>query len=383
MIANKLWFLPKQPGVRRVLFHAINHVGLGHMNRAIAVAQWLQAFDPQIQCLFLIEGGENFIRPSGFPWVMVLSQAAESENTAQMTRTVLEVFQPDLVIYETGLREPIYQTVRETGIPQVLMGNLGELLRGVLTEKLDVLNTFDMLLVLHPRDEVSEADLELTSHFVGKVVFAGPLVRRKSQEASSALRHKLGLRDTDKPLLLTFGGGGYMQANDLLIHTLATREQVLAAYPETKLVIVTGPHFSGELPPKDDFIVHVSLFEPFFSDFLDMASAIVCMAGYNTINEVVTTGIPAVAVPISESDDQVGKGGIAEYASGFSHIAVSSIVTDELSKHIIEALGKERNYDSTAVFQHKAEIASQQIVEALNELLDSRISERNISAYGA
>lgn len=362
-----MWFLPKQPGTRRVLFHAINHVGLGHMNRAIAVAQWLQALDPQIQCLFLIEGGEEFMQPAGFPWVMVFSQEAERENTSQITRTVLQVFQPDLAVYETRMRPQIYQPIMECGIPQVLMGNLGELLRTELQDNLQTLNRIAMFLVLHPQNEVSDADRALISRYSGKAVFAGPLVRRKSSAAAQLLRRKLGLSDADKPILLTFGGGGYTLAKDLLASVLAARPQVLAAYPQAKLVIVTGPHFTAALPPKDEFIVHASLFEPFFSDYLEMASAIVCMSGYNTINEVIATGIPAVAVPTSEADDQVGEGGIGAYAAGFPHIAVSGIQTDELAQHIIAALGKERNYAATAVFQQKAEAASRRIVQTIHE----------------
>src|SRR5258708_40116559 len=97
---NNLWFLPKGPNTIRILIHAINHVGLGHINRSIAVAQWLKAAIPDVQVLFLVEGGEHFIEPSGFPWILIPNQSSENEHCEQITRTVLDVFRPTLSIHE-------------------------------------------------------------------------------------------------------------------------------------------------------------------------------------------------------------------------------------------------------------------------------------------
>src|SRR5579864_9419622 len=126
---SRIWFLPKRPGTKRILFHAINHVGLGHMNRSIALAQWLKAGTPDLESLFLIEGGENFIEPTGFPWIIVPGQPTESEHCEQITRKVVEVFLPDLSIHETLLREQIHRPIRSAGVKQVVMGNMGDLLR--------------------------------------------------------------------------------------------------------------------------------------------------------------------------------------------------------------------------------------------------------------
>ena len=65
-----------------------------------------------------------------------------------------------------------------------------------------------------------------------------------------------------------------------MANMLATKASILASYPETKLVIVTGPYFSGELPQLDEFLCYASYFEPFLTDYLNVASAIVCMADW-------------------------------------------------------------------------------------------------------
>lgn len=354
-----------------MLFHAINHVGLGHINRAIAVAQWLKAGIPNVEVLFLIEGGEDFIEPTGFPWIYVYSQVHEMVHTEQVMRKVLEVFQPDLMVHETILREPLHRPIREAGIPQVLMGNVGELMRGQLRENLAMINEVRLLLILQQQSEVLEKDQVLISKFRGKTLFAGPLVRQKQLISGADLRQKLGLGTEEQVILVTFGGGGYDMARKLLANLLATRDEVQASYPLARLAVITGPHFSAPLPEIDDFVCYASRFEPFISDYVNISSAVVCMAGYNTVNEIASSGVPAVCVPVADSDDQVGLGSIGEYAKRFPNIAVGSNDTPTLARLLLEALGKERDLAVTQEFQQRAESASRSIIDGIKSLLPS------------
>lgn len=368
---NRMWFLPKRPGAKRILFHAINHVGLGHMNRSIALAQWLKAGIPNLQVLFLIEGGEDFIEPTGFPWIIVPGQPTESEHCEQITRRVVEVFQPDLSIHETLLREQIHRPIRDAGIKQVLMGNVGDLLRTQLRENLPMMNEVDLFLVLQRREEVQPCDQELISRYTGKIMYAGPLVRLKALISGSDLRRKLGLTNSHKVILTTFGGGGWDIARVLLANLLAAREQILAENPQAKLIVITGPHFTGELPQVDEFVCYAHRFEPFLSDYVNIASAIVCMAGYSTVNEVAASGIPAICVPAPEAEDQVGAGGMGEYAQSFPNIVLGNTETKELAQQVIDALAKERDLSVTREFWQRAELASQSMISEISCFLDN------------
>lgn len=366
---SSIWFLPKRPGTKRILFHAINHIGLGHMNRSIALAQWLKADIVDLELLFLIEGGEDFIEPTGFPWIIVPGQPTESEHCEQITRKVVEVFQPDLSIHETLLREQIHRPIRSAGMKQVVMGNMGDLLRNQLREELPMMNEVELFLVLQQREEVLPADQELISHYTGRTVYAGPLVRLKALVSSDDLRQKLHLTNEHKVVLVTLGGGGWDMDRILLANLLAAKTQILASYPQARLVIITGPHFTDALPQTDEFVCYVSLFEPFLTDYMNIASAIVCVAGYSTVNEVAASGIPAICVPAPDAEDQVGAGGMGEYAQGFHHIVLSSTDTGELARRVIDALGRERDFSVTQEFWRRAEAASQSMVSEIKRLL--------------
>jgi spore coat polysaccharide biosynthesis predicted glycosyltransferase SpsG len=372
VVNNDIWFRPKGSGIRRVLFHTINHSGLGHLNRAVSVAQWLKAESPDIQILFLIEGGQDFIEPTGFPWILIPghNQVTENENCEQITRKVLEVFTPDLMLYETVLHEPICGPVSQAGVKQVLMGNMGGLLRSQLQQNIANVNNLDLLIILQRQEEVLPADQALIAQHRGKTLYAGPLVRQKDQMGGDALRRKLGLADEQKVLLLTFGGGGYVLTRELLTTILAARGDILAAHPHTKLILVTGPYFSGELPETDEFVCYASKFEPFLTDYIHIASAVVCMAGYSTVNEIAASGVPAICVPTAEADDQVGAGGMGEYAQSFPNMRLGSTDTKELVQLIGDALLRERDVSVVREFKQKAEIASQSIASEIIRLLE-------------
>ena len=368
---HSMWFQPKPVGMKRILFHAINHTGLGHLNRAIAVAQLLKANLPHVQVLFLIEGGEDFIEPTGFPWIMVPghNQTSEAENIEYITRTTIEVYRPDLVVYETVLLEPIHAPIKGAGIREVLMGNVGGLLRNQIRDCSTPGSELDLLLVLQQREDLTPGDQALIDQYGGKKVCVGPLVRLKDQFARESLRRKLGLAEENKVILLTFGGGGYDMARQLLTSALSAREAILARCPEARLVVVTGPYFAGELPEKDEFIAYASRFEPFLTDFIDISSAIVCMAGYNTVNEIAVSGIPAVCVPTTEADDQIGPGSIAEYTRNFPNMMVGTTDSNALARQVIEALSRERDVTVTRSYWQKANQASQIITGELKKLL--------------
>ena len=252
---------------------------------------------------------------------------------------------------------------------QVIMGSIGDVLRSQFRQNLSMMNEVDLLLILQQKEEVIPVDQALIAQFRGKRVYAGPLVRKKNHVSSFDLRQKLGLTPTQKIVLATFGGGGWETATLLLKSLLAAKEHILAQHPQTRLIVITGPHFSGKLPENDEFVCYASHFEPLLADYLNIASAVVCMAGYSTVNEIAASGIPAICVPAPEADDQVGSGSMAEYAQSFPNIVVSDTETEALAYHIAHALTQERDLSVVQEFWRKAEIASQKIIDEITCLL--------------
>lgn len=369
-MSSNIWFRPKSAREKRVVFHVRSRVGLGHINRSVTVAQWLRQQLPHVNILFLIEGGEDLVEPAHIPYIH-LGHLSEGEQCQEITRSVIRTFQPDLVIYETFLEENVYRPIMESGgIKQAVMGNVGDVLREEFAEKLPVLNKMDLLLILQQQIEVTPQDQAMLAQYSGRMIFAGPLVRQKTQIPASELRQKLGLSASDKAILLTLGGGGYDIAEEMLANMLATGDKVRAHYPQARLIVITGLHFKGHMPHIDDYVCYASKFEPYFTDFINIASVVVSMAGYSTVNEIAGSGVPAICVPAGEADDQLGLGSMSEYALSFPNMSVSATNVEELAEKLIASLAKERNLSAITAFWNRAQRASQHIVGEISSLLE-------------
>ncbi len=227
----------------------------------------------------------------------------------------------------------------------------------------------DLVVILQQREEVEAADQQLIDRYRGKTLYAGPLVRQKKQLSGSDLRQRLGLSPQEQVILLTLGGGGWDAARELLASLLAAGEQIRQSYPQARLAVVTGPHFAGQLPVPDEFVCYASRFEPFLTDYLEIASVVVCMAGYSTVREVAGLGIPAICVPTAESGDQVGRGSMSEYAQSFPNFVVSTPQRQELARKVIAALGRARDLSAVQQFWQRAEQASSRIVGEIKRVL--------------
>lgn len=368
-MTNDLWFLPKKSSTKRILFHTINHIGLGHLNRSISIAQWLKAKIPDLQVLFLIEGGEDLIEPTGFPWILVPDHKSENEQRDEIIKAVLNVFRPDLAMHDVVVREPIFAAIKNVKVKQVLVGRIGKLLRDQLRSNLPMINEMDLIIVPHQREEVQPSDQALLAQYTGKILYAGPVVREKNQTSYHNLQQKLGLANEHKVILATFGGGGWHAANVLLANLLAAKADILKRCPQAKLIVIAGPHFSGDLPRIDDFVCYASRFEPFLTDYLNIASAVVCLAGYNTVNEIAASGLPAICVPAHDAMDQVDVGGTGEYAQSFPNIVLGNTDIQELTRQVTDALVKERDFSVIQKFRQRAEVSSRSIVDELKKLL--------------
>jgi hypothetical protein len=93
------------------------------------------------------------------------------------------------------------------------------------------------------------------------------------------------------------------------------------------------------------------------------------MAGYSTVNEVAASGIPAICVPAPEAEDQVGVGGMGEYALSFPNFVLNNTDKDELARQVIDALAKKRDLSVTNEFWQRAGQASQSIIHEIENLV--------------
>ena len=311
----------------RVLIYSHDTYGLGHLRRSLLVAEGLAAApdpptvmiatgSPRAQAFELPPGCDTLKlpavtkTPSGNyrPRSLQVSLDELVRLRAEMLQAAVRSFQPDLILVDhspvgmQGELWPLFHDLNKwTARPTVVLG-----LRDITDDAEAVRRewersgaweaiggVYDRILVYgDPRLQTTAQDLRLPEQFPEKVKLVGYLARPIPQVTPPP----------DQPIILvTTGGGG--DGHHLLSGYLSFLEG-LQAPASFRSIVVTGPFLSGvrqqEVRTRCRALGHsveVLSFTDRFEDILASASGVVAMAGYNTVVEILSAGVPALLVP--------------------------------------------------------------------------------------
>jgi predicted glycosyltransferase len=297
---------------RTVLFHPLNHIGLGHINRLSVIARALQQIDPTVRTPFVVEGASHVLLdalalpyvplPSGNAmsdrnvWAM-WSERECSEAQVQIARSIFQSLNPQVVVFDC-LPSPYFsEAVVESGIPIVLclreMRDLGRYLAHVSS----LLNRVNLILVPH-----AEGAFSLPQELMPKSCFVGQIAR-------AVLRVAPRVRDLQRPqVVVTAGGGGYpgtVEFYNLAMHAIADLRQ---NRPGIKAQLITGPLFREECLLRRIPGIQLTPFDPDIAARFRDSDLVICQAGYNTVSELEHLGTRTILVPAErEWDDQFAR----------------------------------------------------------------------------
>ena len=322
----------------RVALYSHDAKGLGHFRRNLALAHHLARALPGLTGRdvtgLVVTGltpGQEYRLPDGFDW-LVLPGVKKSGGTylpqrLRITREdlslvrsallsgALSTFAPDLLIIDRHpygvhqeLREPLAHLRRAHPTARVVLG-----LREVLDTPATVQREWDALgdtgtlrrlidevwvygdAAVHDLSATGEAPaaLEERMRYTGYLAHGRDIAEaRDGSEASAALA---GNALDPEPFILTTAGGG---SDGINLLRAAAEARVPDGY---RHVVVTGPQLDAALfhqvaqaaGPRT--VVRRSW--PGMSRHIQQAAAVVSMAGYNTVSEILASDTPALLVP--------------------------------------------------------------------------------------
>lgn len=319
---------PRRP--RRIAFYSHDTQGLGHTRRNIAVAAAMAVAHPDTEFLLLTGAPEATVLPLP-PATEVLTLPTLRKHRdghytprrlsgslsdlllmrAQLADTALACFDPDLLVVDKvprgveGELDLTLRTMRSMGRTRLVLG-LRDILDTPAVARREweqsqateaVRDLYDAVWVYGDAgvyDPVREYGLPPVVE--RKVVHTGYLAGPEPATLSARARAGAPEPPEDPYVLCTVGGGEDGR-------TLAD------AFVESALprglhgVLLTGPHMPAEHrrrlahagAVRDDLTVHE--FVPGARPFIARAEAVVSMAGYNSVCEVLATRRPALLVP--------------------------------------------------------------------------------------
>ena len=322
----------------RVALYSHDAKGLGHLRRNLALAHPLARALPGLTGRdvtgLVITGlapGQEYRLPDGFDWLVLpgikkfkgiyqpqrlrITHEDLGEVRSALLNGVLSTFAPDLLIIDRHaygvhqeLREPLTHLRRTHPSARVVLG-----LREVLDTPATVQREWDELgeadtlrrlidevwvygdVAVHDLSATGEAPpaLEERMHYTGYLAHGRDIAEpRDGSEASPALA---GNALDPEPFILTTAGGG---SDGINLLRAAAQVRVPDGY---RHVVVTGPQLDAALfhqvaqaaGPRT--VVRRSW--PGMSRHIQQAAAVIAMAGYNTVTEILASETPALLVP--------------------------------------------------------------------------------------
>lgn len=295
----------------RILFYAVNGLGLGHVTRLLAIARAVRAERPEAQILFLTTSeADAVIAKEGFAAVKLPSKTTSAESRLQpgvymkLAHTVVmntvAAFNPAILVSDTfpaGAVQELLPTLTWT-MRRVFVFRAQQPERASDPFFQSTLARYDLCLIPHP-----EGSEEVPIPESIRAVWTGDIFVRNRSEAwpREKARSYLGLPAEGRILYAAFGGGGDEEFANAVETTLAA-----AAGTDWIVAVPDAPLLRSRLPACSEQVFRVSHYP--MAECLFAFDGAVSAAGYNTVNELMHFGIPSILIPFPRGlDDQFAR----------------------------------------------------------------------------
>ncbi len=356
------------PQTPTILFQPPNHI-------VAAIALAVTGIDRSIRVPFVVEGGSHMLLEShGLPYLTLPStdtlyrspcwaswaHGDLSRAMISLSKTMIRELGAEVVVFDCFPSVPFAIAAVESGTAIVLcmrrMKSLGDYLKMIAY----LIPHLQLVLVAEEADVV-----EMPKALANRVEYVGRVVRQMSDRRAVPTSVAPG-----KHVIITGGGGGYPGTVEFYNLALKAFADVHARFRDVTGLLVTGPLFNDWLQLE---LVDGIRVLPFSSDLavdLACADAIVCQAGYNTMEEVAAAGRPTICIPARRDfDDQQERA--LRLAATNSHIRVftgSTVV--ELAELIVSCMRRPRERVEIRMCD-----GAQRAARRLCELVNARVVE--------
>jgi predicted glycosyltransferase len=319
-----------------ILMYCHDTYGLGHIRRTMAIAEHLRAKNINILILtgspivgrFPFPEQIDFVRIPGMikktnEEYLPLSIKINPQHALDIRKNIItstaKAFQPQLFIVDKeplGLKKEVLPTLQwlRRSLPRTktVLG-LRDIMDDAETTRQDwrKKGVYEILEDLYSEiwvygirefyDPIREYGI---SEGIGrKMHFTGYIPRKKPDEkAVEEIRRELGIRENEKMVVVTTGGGGDgYPVIDMYLTMLESMTAGSHSIP-FKTVLITGPFMpAGErkkISKRAKVLgIRVHRFYRFMEKLLAAADLVVGMGGYNTVCEILTQETPCLLIP--------------------------------------------------------------------------------------
>lgn len=366
----------------RVLFYCQHVLGIGHLVRSTEIVRELC----RDSCVLFVSGGEQ---PDGFRFpehrnievlqlpplkttpdfsnLRVCGSSKSLEETKALRRSLLlQAFadlRPDVIVTELfpfGRKHfrfellPLLKHARQQSRRPLVASSVRDILvtrkdREEFEERVcDLVNTFYDLILVHGDKNFQTLDQTFSRvrDLRCPVVYTGYVVRHSQPNAADG--GSLPLLKPSQPAIVVSNGSGQYLTGQMLLESVLHAARLLQSRITCEFHVFAGPLMPEEAYghlqalARESSNVKLSRFTPDLRAVLKRAQLSVSMAGYNTMMDVLLSGIRAMVYPVTANGDQeqivraesLAKAGIIDV------IRTEELAPRELARKVERALSK-------------------------------------------
>ena len=283
----------------RVLFHAVNGTGLGHLHRQVNLALSCRARGLEV-LIYTSARRTDYPRHFGIPVVSIppgrdeslfgmesLQSAVDPLVSGSLLDALLTSYEPNVLVFDTFVSRQRLISLRSKypriHIVLVLRQDKNALVDLQNKEKASLL---DMILVVHERDDALREHPSLASLLESQLRFIGP-VTRPATHINTKLDPVLGIQSDHSVATVTLGAGGHPQAQETFRKILAAMTGAYVVSDKRRIVCLTGPYADHSALPQNNTVIYVKhLVSPLA--LFARSDIVIAHAGYNTVHEVLS-----------------------------------------------------------------------------------------------
>ena len=298
------------------LFVPINGAGLGHLTRCLAIARRLEKLEPNAVIIFFTTSlGTVIVNKFGFPcfhippFAQVDSEFVDASRWnllfANQLRDVIATYQPDCMIFDgTYVYGGLQQVIRTHNNLQFLWVRRA----GANTRNQQALaaqtKLFNAIVTPGDIDSTTSTPTESPHSILANTVL---LLEPNELLTYEEARHELALPSDKVVAYVQLGAGNINDLSQLESDVLS----VLQEFEDLTILLASSP-IAMQSTPGTRQIRQISSYPN--ARYFNGVNFAILAAGYNSVNEAVAYGLPAIFIPNmqTQSDDQASR---AQHAS--------------------------------------------------------------------
>lgn len=286
----------------KILFYAINGIGLGHLNKMILTAKEVRSLRPDWSILFITNSDfTELLAKEKFQYIKLplndkdlvvspLQKMIPLEDYNFFIMRALDFYKPQVIVYDAAFPSDMVRYAAQNGIGNVFVMRKDKEEKFLKMLDSQILDSFDYACLPYSKEEFAELGtskkiLRLIKR--KKIELIGPLVRKSEKPAK---------KDGKFRILVSAGAGGWHDTKNFLQSAYGACCEIIKKGKDIECRIITGPYYDGSLTSSSSNII-VEKFSHEFSDILHNSTFIISQSGYNICNEIIEAKVPAILYP--------------------------------------------------------------------------------------